>query len=141
MTINILRYAGVYVIVTVAMALLSLALNIFLNLDISGAATIIPPVIAAAMIEGQRLARAHGRDMEKREAWRAAVLATVACIGVNLMLAAVLMMIPAVATVIAKLPMNILVGGAAAIAIIILLTNRWFIALGARSEIKRQAAQ
>jgi small-conductance mechanosensitive channel len=140
MALNVPRYAGIYVIALLALGVIAVIVRTVLGLDISGAVSIIPPVIAASMMEGQRMARIHKRVMTNREAWRAAVLATVAYLGVNFMLMAVAMMVPAIGAMIAQAPAGIMLGVAAVIALIVLLSNRWFIAMGVKSEIKRQEA-
>lgn len=139
MTINPLRYAGIYVIGVIAMAVISVLLARFIGVDLKGAASIVP-TIAAAMIEGQKQGAAHGRKFENTEAWRAAGLATAMVLGVTMIIGAVLFMIPAVQSILTQVGMGFIALFLLLAMAIQLAANRWFLQVGAKAAAEKAAA-
>lgn len=139
MTINPLRYAGIYLISMIIMGLVSVGLAMVIDVDLSGAASIMP-TIAAAMIEGQKQGAASGRKFENSEAWRAASIATLLLFGITMMIGALLIMLTSYREIIAQLSFGIVAGILVVALAIQLAANRWFLQVGAKAAAEKAAA-
>ncbi|MGH1369647.1 MAG: ABZJ_00895 family protein [Maritimibacter sp.] len=139
MTIHPLRYAGIYVIGVIAMGILSVGLAMLIGVDLKGAAAIVP-TIAAAMIEGQKQGAASGRKFDNAEAWRAAGIASMMVIGVNMIIGAVLFLLPATQAFLSQVGMGLILGAILFALAIQLAANRWFLQMGARAGAEKTAS-
>lgn len=88
-----LRFTGVFVAATIAVAVLAAAIEYFLNLTIPNSATAFVPLFAAALNEGQKYARSGARELSKQQAWQGAFQMAVISILISLGGAAVFVIV------------------------------------------------
>lgn len=138
MRVNLLRYAGVYIAAAIGLAALTWAAAALLGVRLpTGLSTALPPMLAA-MIEGQALARAARAPIPGGDAWREAGRMTLVVALLNaVILAGVLTFTPELANAqaasIIGLVFLVLLG-------VVFLVNRFFLGLGARSQLKSMEA-
>ncbi|THH35053.1 hypothetical protein E4Z66_14570 [Aliishimia ponticola] len=136
MQISYLRYAGIYVLTVIGLAALAWAMATFLGFDFpAGAGSVIPTMIAA-LAEGQNQARATGKAPERRALWGAAFSATLIVAAINGVFMVVLMQMPSMAELFRAVPANFLVMLGVFVLIVTLLTNWWFLGVGAKAGAK-----
>ncbi|MCT4559151.1 MAG: ABZJ_00895 family protein [Pelagimonas sp.] len=140
MQVDLQRYATHFALALLGIWLLSLGLD-YLGTRLPSGFASIAPAMLAAQFEGFRLAKEYNRPFAPREAWRLAIPLTLVGIGINLML---------------TLGYFLLVSGDQAMEILALLgafgwlmvfviaglviwvTNRIFLGMGLRAQLKRQ---
>ncbi|MFX0543947.1 ABZJ_00895 family protein [Roseovarius sp. S1116L3] len=137
---NYLRYAGIFVAVAILSALIVFALNTWADAGLGSSGQLLAPAMIAALLEGRSFVRDEGRMPNSSEAWNFALLATALAISLNIVLSfGAAYVIPAgSAQTIAPVgtrPFWIMLGISA---VIYLLSNRFFLGLGARNEVTRR---
>lgn len=138
MPISLPRYAAIYILAMAALFILSIVLEQLAGIPIpSGLSTVIPPMMAA-MIEGQRVAKAERRTFESDGKWRAAFKMTGVAIVINTIVAGLLMAFTDIGQAFAAAGANIVVSVAAFLIVLTLLVNRMFLATGIK-QIERAA--
>lgn len=134
MRVNLLRYAGVYVAAMLGLAALTWALQALMGFRLpTGLSTALPPMLAA-MMEGQALARGSRALISGAAAWREAAKMTLVVALINaLVLFALLGLMPELAETRAV----VIIGGIFLLLLaVVLLVNRFFLTLGAKSQLK-----
>lgn len=136
MPINLWRYTAIYTGLAIGMLILSVVVDIAFSYDLPSAVVNFIPLMGAAMYEGQRYARKHSAKIPGPAAWKAALVMTEidACVTLVLffLLALISNPLPALdSTVMAILGLILLF-----VFITTLLLNRWFLAIGAGTELK-----
>jgi hypothetical protein len=136
--IGYLRFAVWFVGLTVGLPIAIWGIAALTGLDLDSTAVAIIPMMIAAMVEGQRFARAENRRPQGREAWRIALhLAGVGLLISVVMGAAVLVFVePAV---IAMIGPGGLVVSVVLLAALFWVLGRLFLGLGARGYLKGSA--
>ena len=133
MTVNYLRYAGVYFAVMLGIAILSTLLANLAGLRFpAGGASISPPMIAA-LFEGQQLGRRGERDPSLSEGWGAASRMTMVAIAVNLALLTLFLVRPETRALILQIPAQFAMSIASLLIIAIFVLNRFFLTIGIKS--------
>lgn len=138
---NYLRYAGVFGAVAVGVAALVMALNTGVNTQLGSSAQLLVPAMIASLIEGRGFARTEARKPTTAEAWNFALMATVLAVMLNLVLsyAATRLMPEFAKLTIAPFASQQFVMLLALYALGYLLSNRFFVGLGAGNQLTRQA--
>ncbi len=134
MRISLLRYAGIYIATALGLALLTWVLASFAGVRLpTGLSTALPPMLAA-LLEGQAFARETREPLLNDEAWSAAFRMTLVVAVINaIILGGVLLFTPEltnpeVLTIVGVVFLVLLV--------VVLLVNRIFLGMGARSQLK-----
>ncbi|MEX1235604.1 MAG: ABZJ_00895 family protein [Roseovarius sp.] len=137
---NYIRYTGVYLAVAVFSALIVLALNAWADAGLGSSGQFLAPAMIAALLEGRSFVRSEARMPNPSEAWNFAVLATGLAVALNVALSFV-----AVALIPADSAQSVAPPGTRAFwlmlgvhAVVYLLSNRFFLGLGARNEETRR---
>jgi hypothetical protein len=136
---NYLRYAGMFVGVAVGVALLVMGLNHWADAGLGSSAQLLAPAMIAAVIEGREFARVETRKPSSAEAWRFALNATALAVMLNLLLsyAATRLMPEFAKLTIAPFASQQFVMLLALYALGYLLSNRFFVSLGAGNHLAR----
>jgi hypothetical protein len=140
---NLLRYGGVYLLISLLIPLALWGLQAATGSASAGSGLGVVPVLGAAMLEGQYFARAAARLPTKWESWRFALRASgmVLLVSVALVIVYGVIFDAEVFSIIGSLFRDatgaIIFGGIVGfILILALLTNRFFFWMGARNEMK-----
>ncbi len=140
MSINLTRYTVIYVLAIAILMAISIALETFTSIEMPTGVSTVLPVMMAAMLEGQRHARETKQPLESSDAWKSALAATGIVIVVSILLvAAFFVLVPGFAGLFAALGSVALVILVAISLIVVLLTNRFALTMGAKNELKAQA--
>lgn len=139
MTINLWRYAIVYLLATVGFAVAAEMLSVYAGVaGGSGAATVVPAMVAS-IFEGQRWARHHGGSIPAKGAlWQGAWRCTLAAAAVNLVTLGLLWMVPAIRAPLQAVPAVLVAIIFVVLLGVTLLVNRFGLGLGVKSELKRR---
>jgi hypothetical protein len=137
---NYLRYTVIFLCIAVLSALVVLALNTWADAGLGSSGQLLAPAMIAALLEGRSFVRDEARAPNSSEAWNFAVLATVLAVALNVGLSyAAASLIPAgSAQSVAPVGTRafwILLG---VHTLVYLLSNRFFLGLGARKEETRR---
>ena len=143
-TIRYARFAAIYAGLSIALPIGRFILEAVTGETFDSAALGFIPMFIAAMTEGQSFARAQGRRPDKGEAWRIALRLT----GLGIMISLILLTVYAALVGLdwSGIPapgpddwslFSTILGVAVVLAALILLVSaRMFLSLGARSEVK-----
>ncbi|SEK43839.1 ABZJ_00895 family protein [Roseovarius nanhaiticus] len=137
---NYLRYTAVFLGIAVLSALIVLALNAWADAGLGSAGQLLAPAMIAALLEGRSFVREESRMPNPSEAWNFALLATGLAIVLNVALSYASTWVIPPASVQSVTPFGtrgywiMLVVHS----IIYLLSNRFFLGLGARNEEARR---
>jgi hypothetical protein len=136
--VNYARYTVVFVGMAIGVALIVLAANAWLDAGLGSAAQLLAPAMVAALIEGRAFVRAEERAPNPAEAWNFALLATGLAILLNLALSyAMTALLPEFARLtIAPFGSRQFLLLLGLYALGYLLSNRFFLGLGARNEVE-----
>ena len=139
---NYMRYTGIVIALTIGLPFVLMLLRNLTGIGLSGTATLIVPVIAAAMITGQRFVILHRRVPTRAETQRFVIIGTLIVIGFQaLVTAAVVTNVPGYETLLtAPPPLGLALGGAAFLILVVALCNLFFLRLGARQQTKAGAS-
>ncbi|MFD0859146.1 ABZJ_00895 family protein [Roseovarius aquimarinus] len=137
---NYLRYTAIFLGVAVASALIVLALNTWADAGLGASGQLLAPAMIAALLEGRAFVRDEGRVPNPSEAWNFALLATGLAVLLNAALSfgAVWVIPEGSAQSVAPIGTRAFWLMLAVHAIIYLLSNRFFLGLGARNEEARR---
>ena len=138
-TIGFRRYTCAYVLAVLALAVAQYAIQAYFAYRLPAGMSTWLPVMVAAMDAGQHFARRHDAALPGRDAWSLAVRATLIVLAVNLLILAVLLASTDALAPLARLSPPLIVAVAAFLMLVIFLTNRIFLTLGARNELKARA--
>lgn len=133
---NYLRYTGIFVATLILIPAFLWLIARFTGLDLQSAGlSVLPPIVASA-VEGQAFVRKHKRVPESSESWKFARMGAVIALGIGFVLLPIAAMFnPAIREMMGD---SVLVGLLTAAllfwALIVLMANRWFIAVMARTE-------
>lgn len=138
---NYPRYAGIFVGMAISVALIVLALNTWLNAGLGSSAQLLAPAMVAALIEGRGFVRDEGRAPNPAEAWNFALLGTGLAVLLNVALSYAM---SALMPEFAKLTIAPVGSGQFLLLLSLyalgyLLSNRFFLGLGARNELAAKA--
>ncbi|PVA10912.1 hypothetical protein DC366_03735 [Pelagivirga sediminicola] len=138
---NYLRYTAVFLTVAIGVALIVMAANAWLDAGLGSSAQLLAPAMIAALIEGRAFVRAETRRPNPAEAWNFAILATVLAVALNVALSyAMTALLPEFARLtIAPFGSRQFLLLLGIYALGYLLSNRFLLGLGARSELEAQA--
>ncbi len=133
---NYPRYTAVFLGMAIGVALIVMAANAWFDAGLGSSAQLLAPAMVAALIEGRAFVRDEGRKPNMAEAWNFALLATALAVVLNVALSYGM---TALAPEFAKL--TIAEFGSRQFLILLalyalgyLLSNRFFLSIGARSE-------
>lgn len=138
---NYLRYTGVFLGVAVFSTIVVLALNTWANAGLGSAGQLLAPAMIAALLEGRAFVRRETRIPDASEAWSFALIATGLAVALNIVLSYV-------STQLIPVGSALSVGYMAARGfwimlvlhtLVYLLSNRFFLGYGARSEQTRRS--
>lgn len=120
----------------IGVALIVMAANAWLDAGLGSSAQLLVPAMVAALIEGRTFVRAEGRKPNMAEAWNFALLATVLALVLNVALSyAMTALMPEFARLtIAPFGSRQFLLLLALYGLGYLLSNRFFLGIGARSE-------
>lgn len=137
---NYPRYTAVFLGVALISALVVLALNAWANAGLGSAGQLLAPAMIAALLEGRAFVREEARAPNPSEAWNFALLATALAIALNVALSfGAQWVIPEGSTQsVAPFGSRAYWVMLAVHAMIYLLSNRFFLGLGARNEQARR---
>lgn len=132
-------YLGKYTLVLIAGVVALMVANAVLLATLgipvpSGAATIIPPMIAA-MVVGQTWGKERGEAPANRPAWRFAVVGGLIFLAVQLPLTFLGL---AAAGPAGQGAIGLVAGLLAVTTAIVILANRWFVSVGAKGVLKQR---
>lgn len=140
---NILRYGGVYLLISALVPVVLWLIEEGTGSTVAGSGLWVVPVLGAAMIEGQYFVRATGHAPSKRDSWRFARQATGMVFLVSIALTVIYggVVNSEVFEIIQSLFRDStgLLIITAVVAVVLLLTlplNRFFFWMGARNELK-----
>lgn len=138
---NYPRYTAVFLAAAIGVALVVMAVNAWMNAGLGSSAQLLAPAMIAALIEGRTFARAEARKPNPAEGWNFALLATGLAVVLNVALSyAMTAFLPEFAKLtiapFGSKQFLILLG---LYALGYLLSNRFFLGLGARSEMEARA--
>lgn len=135
------RYVGVFLAVAIGVALCVMLLNSGAGTQLGSSAQLLVPAMIAAVIEGRNFARANARKPGTGEAWNFALMATVLAVMLNLLLsyAATRLMPEFAKLTIAPFASQQFVMLLGLYGLGYLLSNRFFVGLGASNELTRMA--
>ncbi len=138
---NYLRYAGIFLGIAVLSALVVLALNKWADAGLGSSGQLLAPAMIAALLEGRAFVRSEARAPNSAEAWNFALLATALAVLLNVALSyAGAHLIPAnSAQSIAAVGTRTFWLMLGVHTLVYLLSNRFFLGLGARNEEVAQA--
>lgn len=139
MTVNLTRYALWYLGGLVGIVVIALLLQALANLKLPGGVSAIVPPILAAMVEGQRIARARGTPLPGDELVRSAMRMTGVVAAINIVILGLFLMLPPVAQMLGAAPLWILVGLFAALLAVVGLVNWFFLRQSIANELKRMS--
>ncbi|HEY9040234.1 MAG TPA: ABZJ_00895 family protein [Roseovarius sp.] len=133
---NYLRYTAVFLGMAIGVALIVLAVNAWADSGLGSSAQLLAPAMVAALIEGRAFVRSEGRKPNPAEAWNFALLATALAVVLNVALSYAM---TGLAPEFAKLTIAEFGSGQFMILLALyalgyLLSNRFFLGLGARNE-------
>lgn len=133
---NYLRYAGIFLGIAVLSALIVLALNTWADAQLGSSGQLLAPAMIAALLEGRSFVREEGRAPNPAEAWNFALLATALAAVLNVALSYVGTQVIPAASAQSIAPASsrafwIMFG---VHLLVYLLSNRFFLGLGARNE-------
>lgn len=140
---NYTRYAVVFLAVVAVTGAIVAWLNAGAGAGLGSPAQLMAPAMAAAVIEGQRFARAEGRKPDTRETWRfvwiATALATVLNVGLAFLAAPLLPEFArlAIAPVLSQqflMLLGLYAGG-------YVICNRLFLGIGVSTELSRRGSR
>ncbi|WP_113910645.1 ABZJ_00895 family protein [Roseovarius dicentrarchi] len=133
---NYPRYTAVFLGMAIGVALIVMAANAWLDAGLGSSAQLLAPAMVAALIEGRAFVREEGRKPNMAEAWNFALLATALAVVLNVALSyAMAALLPEFAKLtIAEFGSRQFLILLALYALGYLLSNRFFLSIGARSE-------
>jgi hypothetical protein len=137
---NYIRYTGVFLGIAVLSALIVLALNTWADAGLGSAGQLLAPAMIAALLEGRSFVRDEARAPNPSEAWNFALLATGLAVALNVALSyAASWLIPSgSAQSVAPVGTRAFWIMLGVQTLVYLLSNRFFLGLGARNEEARR---
>ena len=137
MQVRLGRYAALYVALAVGLTLLAVAIETFAGFAVpSSVVSVVPPALAA-MLEGSRIARSARAPMPKSQAWREALRMTGVALVINIAMLAIVLALPGSEATLAASALDVVALVMAILMALILLVNRYFLAMGMKNELKR----
>ncbi|MCV2881609.1 ABZJ_00895 family protein [Actibacterium sp. XHP0104] len=139
MHINVTRYLLIFVATAIGIAVLTLALEYFIQFEVSGGWMPLMPFFFAAMMEGQRHVEAYEDMPSGGDMWRASLLMSLIGMLINAVVGVALYLVfPEMFAPLAGIPMSYYVIGLAGVFVVALVTSRVGVRSGARSTYKLQ---
>lgn len=137
MPINLPRYVSYFLIGTVCMIGISIALALLLELDMPPGLTTILPAMIAAHFEGVKQARENRKLIGGTAAWGAALAMTAVAFIFTACFLVVQLAIPGVASALTEVSRGFLYGLMVFVTLLVFLTNRVFFHNGMKTELAK----
>lgn len=139
MTVNLLRYALVYIATTALIAGISFAMEAYLGISLPSGVSGVIPIMSAAMVEGLKLGEATDQAMDSETAWSEAIKMTGVVIVISfLVLVAFAIFVPKFIELLGAIPVIAWIIIFAILIGIALLVNRFMLTQMMKSAQKQR---
>ena len=141
MSVNLIRYCFVLIISSLLVLGIAQVIFVAFGFDLPEGLSTILPVVMAAQVEGQRVARTRGEMITKRDAWLSALAMTGCVIALNFAFLAVFSALLEGVTLWQMISPTLIVIAGGGLSLMALFANRFMLTAGIKGELRAIAAR